>query len=38
MPNEALRAAMAAAMVTERDLAETCGVDEKTVGRWLATA
>jgi hypothetical protein len=36
MPNDALRAAMAAAMLTERDLAELCEVDVKTVGRWLA--
>jgi transcriptional regulator with XRE-family HTH domain len=36
MPNEALRAAMTAAMVTEHDLAQACGVDVKTVSRWLA--
>jgi len=35
MPNEALRAAMAAAMITERELADRCDVDAKTVGRWL---
>lgn len=36
MPNEALRAAMTAAMLTERDLAGRCQVDEKTVARWIA--
>lgn len=36
MPNDALRAAMTAAMVTERDLADRCDVDVKTVGRWIA--
>jgi hypothetical protein len=36
MPNEALRTAMAAAMCTERDLADRCDVDVKTVGRWIA--
>lgn len=36
MPNEALRAAMAKAKITERELAEICNVDVKTVGRWLA--
>jgi hypothetical protein len=36
MPNEALRAAMTAARVTERDLACMCDVDVKTVGRWVA--
>jgi hypothetical protein len=36
MPNEALRSAMASAMLTDRDLAEKCSVDVKTVGRWLA--
>jgi transcriptional regulator with XRE-family HTH domain len=36
MPNEALRAAMAAARVAGQDLAEACGVDVKTVSRWLA--
>jgi hypothetical protein len=36
MPNEALRAAMATAMITERDLADRCDVDVKTVGRWIA--
>ncbi len=36
MPNEALRKAMTDAMLTERDLADRCGVDVKTVSRWLA--
>jgi transcriptional regulator with XRE-family HTH domain len=36
MPNQALSAAMTAARITDRDLAEACGVDVKTVGRWLA--
>ena len=36
MPNEALRAAMTRAKITERELAEICDVDVKTVGRWLA--
>ena len=36
MPNDALRAAMATAKITERDLADKCNVDVKTVGRWLA--
>jgi transcriptional regulator with XRE-family HTH domain len=36
MANEALRAAMTAARVTERDLACRCDVDVKTVGRWVA--
>jgi hypothetical protein len=36
MPNEALRKAMAGAMLTEQDLAGRCGVDIKTVNRWLA--
>lgn len=35
MPNEALRQAMTAAMLTERDLAGKCQVDEKTVARWI---
>ncbi|MFI9720034.1 DUF5919 domain-containing protein [Streptomyces sp. NPDC052396] len=33
--NEALRRAMAQARVTDRQLAEKCGVDVKTVGRWI---
>jgi transcriptional regulator with XRE-family HTH domain len=36
MPNEALRKAMTSAMLTEQDLADKCGVDIKTVSRWLA--
>jgi transcriptional regulator with XRE-family HTH domain len=36
MPNEALRAAMEIANVTQRDLATACGVDVKTVSRWVA--
>jgi transcriptional regulator with XRE-family HTH domain len=36
MPNDALRRAMAEAHVTEADLAERCGVDVKTVSRWIA--
>lgn len=35
MPNDVLRQAMRAAKLTERDLAHQCGVDAKTVGRWL---
>lgn len=35
MPNEALRRAMAEAHVTEADLAKRCGVDVKTVSRWI---
>ncbi|RAY12244.1 XRE family transcriptional regulator [Actinomadura craniellae] len=35
MPNDALRKAMAEAKVTERELAERCGVDSKTVARWI---
>lgn len=33
--NEALRRAMADARLTDRQLAEACGVDTKTVGRWI---
>ncbi|MEU8912249.1 XRE family transcriptional regulator [Streptomyces nigrescens] len=33
--NEALRRVMAQAHVTDRQLAERCGVDVKTVGRWI---
>ncbi|MCZ9353000.1 DUF5919 domain-containing protein [Streptomyces mutabilis] len=33
--NEALRRAMAEARVNDRKLAEECGVDVKTVGRWI---
>ncbi|MEV5506286.1 DUF5919 domain-containing protein [Streptomyces orinoci] len=33
--NEALRRAMAQARVTDRQLADRCGVDVKTVGRWI---
>ncbi|MEW2547911.1 DUF5919 domain-containing protein [Streptomyces sp. NPDC047002] len=33
--NEALRRAMAKAHLTDRELAERCGVDAKTVGRWI---
>ncbi|MEU8460145.1 DUF5919 domain-containing protein [Streptomyces sp. NPDC029003] len=33
--NHALRRAMAAAKMTEKQLAEHCGVDAKTVGRWI---
>lgn len=36
MANEALRRAMADAKVGDRQLAEACKVDIKTVGRWLA--
>jgi hypothetical protein len=36
MPNDALRTAMATAMLTEQELADKCAVDVKTVGRWLA--
>jgi len=36
MPNDALREAMTAARITDRDLAGACGVDVKTVERWLA--
>jgi hypothetical protein len=36
MPNDALRAAMTQAMITDRDLADRCNVDVKTVGRWIA--
>lgn len=34
--NESLRRAMADARMSERQLAAKCGVDAKTVGRWLA--
>ncbi|WP_424213545.1 DUF5919 domain-containing protein [Streptomyces sp. BI20] len=34
--NHALRRAMASAKMTERQLADVCGVDAKTVGRWIA--
>ncbi|MET9252696.1 XRE family transcriptional regulator [Streptomyces sp. NPDC003717] len=33
--NEALRRAMANARMTDRELAERCDVDTKTVGRWI---
>lgn len=33
--NEPLRRAMAQARVTDRQLADRCGVDVKTVGRWV---
>ncbi|MFJ7201924.1 DUF5919 domain-containing protein [Streptomyces sp. NPDC098789] len=33
--NQALRRAMANANMTEKQLAEACGVDAKTVGRWI---
>lgn len=33
--NHALRRAMANAKMTEKQLAEACGVDAKTVGRWI---
>jgi transcriptional regulator with XRE-family HTH domain len=36
MSNEALRSAMTSAMLTQRDLAEKCNVDVKTVARWIA--
>ncbi len=36
MTNEPLRRALTDATMTERDLARACGVDVKTVGRWLA--
>ncbi len=36
MPNEALRQAMVTARKTERELASVCGVDTKTVSRWVA--
>lgn len=36
MPNEALREAMVKAMLTDQELADRCGVDIKTVGRWVA--
>ncbi|TYK50942.1 helix-turn-helix transcriptional regulator [Actinomadura decatromicini] len=36
MPNESLRQAMANARLTEKDLAEACQVDAKTVARWMA--
>ncbi|MBO2445529.1 helix-turn-helix transcriptional regulator [Actinomadura barringtoniae] len=37
MPNDALRQAMAEAHLTEAALAERCGVDTKTVSRWVAS-
>lgn len=33
--NDALRQAMAQARMTDRQLADSCGVDVKTVGRWI---
>ncbi|MEV4434625.1 helix-turn-helix domain-containing protein [Streptomyces sp. NPDC049555] len=36
--NEALRRAMAQTRLTDRQLAERCGVDVKTVGRWITQA
>lgn len=36
MPNVALRQAMADARMTEQVLARRVGVDEKTIGRWVA--
>ncbi len=36
MANDALRQALASATMTERQLAEAVGVDEKTVSRWVA--
>lgn len=36
MTNDALRQAMTRARLTERDLAEACQVDAKTVARWVA--
>ncbi|MGW5126668.1 DUF5919 domain-containing protein [Streptomyces sp. NPDC004069] len=33
--NEALRRAMSQARMTDRELAERCGVDTKTVSRWI---
>lgn len=36
--NNALRAAMAHANLTQSQLAQVCGVDPKTVGRWLLDA
>ncbi|MEU1176382.1 DUF5919 domain-containing protein [Streptomyces sp. NPDC005820] len=36
--NEALRRAMAQARLNDRQLAERCGVDAKTVGRWITQA
>ncbi|MFJ6483957.1 DUF5919 domain-containing protein [Streptomyces sp. NPDC091682] len=33
--NHALRRAMASAKMTEKQLAEACGVDAKTIGRWI---
>src|ERR1700678_3828164 len=37
VPNTALRQAMADARMTEQALARKIGVDEKTVGRWVAS-
>ncbi|MFE2359552.1 hypothetical protein [Streptomyces virginiae] len=34
--NHALRRAMANAKMTEAHLADVCGVDAKTVGRWIS--
>src|SRR5690242_16378194 len=36
--NNALRAAMANAKMTQSQLAAVCGVDPKTIGRWLLDA
>ncbi|MFD6294504.1 DUF5919 domain-containing protein [Streptomyces sp. NPDC060235] len=36
--NEALRRAMANARMTDRELAERCDVDTKTIGRWITQA
>ena len=36
--NEALRRAMAEARISDRQLAELCGVDTKTVARWITQA
>lgn len=36
--NNALRAAMADAKLTQSQLAQVCGVDPKTIGRWLLDA
>lgn len=38
MANDALRRALSDARMTERQLAEAVGVDEKTVARWIADA
>ncbi|MFI9162811.1 helix-turn-helix domain-containing protein, partial [Kitasatospora aureofaciens] len=34
--NHALRRALANAKMTETQLAEACGVDVKTISRWIA--